>query len=57
MARSRLGFYLPFSMAFIVCLLTPSAWARSSGVRLCTALRTLMVFSTASHPSACHNAR
>jgi hypothetical protein len=26
-------------------------------VRLCTALRTLMVFSTASHPSACHNAR
>src|SRR5208337_289751 len=43
-ARSREGTYLPFSMARIVCRVTPMATARSSCVISCIALNTLILF-------------
>src|SRR5674476_272347 len=43
-ARSREGIYFSFSMARMVCRLTPITCARCSWVRLCTALNTLILF-------------
>src|SRR5208337_125085 len=43
-ARSREGTYFPFSMARMVCRVTPIAFARSSCVRSCIARYTLILF-------------